>query len=211
MAKNTRNRRRKIAPRTSPTLPQSQEDCALLNLPPEIRNLISEFVVVKPSRIELLVHFTKKKRKNLNYSHAVMSPVVAQPAYTRTCKQVRHEALPIFYLVNTFEYHFAPVQSSVFLTEFTALSKWCATLEGKNQQALSEVLCSTCEPLNWVQEHMSLSAFASREMVEGWIVEADMTGWGACVSGVKYCERLKRYAINVPVMSAWRTSQLERM
>ena len=211
MAKNARNRRRTIATRATPTVPPSQKDCVLLNLPPEIRNLISEFVVAKPSRIELVVHIGKRNKKKPRWSYAKMLPVVGQPAYTRTCRQVRDEALPTFYRINKFEYYFAPVMLSVFLTEFTAMLEWCSTLGIKNQEALGKVLCCTREPVDKLKELMSLSAFASREMVDGWIAEVDETGGEARVGILKYWERLKHYAIDVPAMSARRSAHLERV
>lgn len=70
----------------------------LFDLPPELWLRVCEFAVLKPSPIRV------GREPNLKDQVAVTQ----QPAITRTCRLLRHEALPVFYALNTFEmlHHF---------------------------------------------------------------------------------------------------------
>lgn len=77
----------------------SKHDCHLLKLPAELRNYIYELAIVQPSGIVIgpwrKLPPSKEPQK--------------QPALTRTCRQVRSEALPIFYGKNVLELEIASI------------------------------------------------------------------------------------------------------
>lgn len=62
---------------------------SLLDLPAELRNQIYHYVVVDPERISIDL-------SNLD------GPNTKQPALTKVCRQVRAEAITIYYLDNKF-------------------------------------------------------------------------------------------------------------
>lgn len=87
-------------------LPNDFEDCfvsdidilrrtpfRLLDLPPELWVRICEFAVLKSCPI-VIGHQTDMKD---------MARVALQPSITRTCRVLRHEALPLFYTLNSWE------------------------------------------------------------------------------------------------------------
>ena len=89
----------------------NSERCRLLKLPAEIRNLIYGLVLVQDEAINL--HKVLKRQERpcdliSAWRHTVkgiyhnLQAMVKQPPLTKTCQQIRNEALPIFYGANTF-------------------------------------------------------------------------------------------------------------
>lgn len=66
--------------------------CALLSLPPEIRNRIYEYAVVELPCVEI----------HLRQHQEPCGHGGEQPALTRTCRQIRNESLGLFYELNAF-------------------------------------------------------------------------------------------------------------
>ncbi|KAK4618342.1 hypothetical protein CLAFUW4_12549 [Fulvia fulva] len=72
---------------------------SFLDLPPEIRNTIYEFAVTcdndEDCRITACAPWP-------NAADRPIQELCMEPALTRTCRQIRHESLPMFYSMNTF-------------------------------------------------------------------------------------------------------------
>lgn len=68
----------------------------LLSIPPELRALIFDFALTAPNP---LVAFRLDPYQRDTYTEAT------QPALTKVSRQLRHEAIPIFYASNTFILH----------------------------------------------------------------------------------------------------------
>lgn len=68
----------------------------LLNLPPEIRDLIFEFALTSPKPV---VSFRLDEYQRQSYQEAI------QPSLTRVNCQIRKESLPIFYNINEIVLH----------------------------------------------------------------------------------------------------------
>lgn len=83
--------------RTLPSTPPAvtEQDSKLMSLPPEIRKIIFEHALVQPGNL---------RQKNFATGRLVPREA-AEPALTRTCRQIRSEAIPIFYQANTFIFH----------------------------------------------------------------------------------------------------------
>ncbi|TKA83340.1 hypothetical protein B0A55_00622 [Friedmanniomyces simplex] len=69
----------------------------LLALPPELRNRIYELVLVAENA--LIYYYYLSLHKNIGST----VPQARQPALTRVSKELRHQALAIFYGQNTFD------------------------------------------------------------------------------------------------------------
>ncbi|KAK4549861.1 hypothetical protein LTR36_005162 [Oleoguttula mirabilis] len=77
-------------PKTAHMLGSSVESerCALLSLPPELRNRIYRFVLVESDDIHV----------------AATGPLPVEPGFLRTCSQVRNESSAIYYKKNKFNF-----------------------------------------------------------------------------------------------------------
>ena len=77
--------------------------CLLLELPAELRNRIYEYALTKKDHIDLY-HWRRfcKKWTAGRWIGDVYRSYMKEPAFLRTCRQVRNEALPLFYSRNVF-------------------------------------------------------------------------------------------------------------
>ena len=73
----------------------------LLKLPPELRDRIYEFAVLSP-HVVILTRWTVDVSWDMYGSAPIDRSLVAQPALTKTCRQIRAEALAVFYSSTTF-------------------------------------------------------------------------------------------------------------
>ncbi|KAK3648879.1 hypothetical protein LTR56_003835 [Elasticomyces elasticus] len=84
--------------------------CYLLELPPELRNSIFELTVISPQPLPARL-LERSLMRILSHGTKLMSKVLPEvPEIARTNRQIRSEALPIFYNSNTFvinKHHFA--------------------------------------------------------------------------------------------------------
>ncbi|KAK5690075.1 hypothetical protein LTR97_012560 [Elasticomyces elasticus] len=76
--------------------------CHLLELPPELRNSIFELTVISPQPLDTRL-LERSLMRILSHGTKLMSKVLPEvPEIARTNRQIRSEALPIFYNSNTF-------------------------------------------------------------------------------------------------------------
>ena len=80
---------------TTPTVASTR--CHLLQLPPELRNRIWEYAIIKENPINLMpIKYCEEKEEPESG---------AQPPVTQVCSQIRNEALSMFYACNIFRVH----------------------------------------------------------------------------------------------------------
>lgn len=105
----------------------------LLKLPPELRNYIYELALVEPYTMDLEAEDVAGR----------IAEVVLQPDLTRTCKQIRQEALPIFYGRNTFEIYVCSDWPGEHAEPFLVLPRWLHLIGAANRQTVQRVVvCS---------------------------------------------------------------------
>lgn len=76
-----------------------------MDLPPELRTHIYEFALVEPSPLTLHSNMDPRRdavKLTTACNDRVINLAWLQPPLTRVCRQIRSEALPIFYFRNTF-------------------------------------------------------------------------------------------------------------
>ncbi|KAK5686520.1 hypothetical protein LTS10_002640 [Elasticomyces elasticus] len=88
--------------------------CYLLELPPELRNSIFELTVVSPQSLPTRL---AQDIRYLDHTTLISKALPEIPAIARTSRQIRSEALPVFYNSNTFviNKHDIPDSSEVML------------------------------------------------------------------------------------------------
>ncbi|KAK3933571.1 hypothetical protein QBC46DRAFT_401781 [Diplogelasinospora grovesii] len=88
----------------APTTNKPEQEFTLLALPPEIRILIYDLLLVnrvkKPSRVVGNPHLIQMEVEMSIFQAPGLT--IIEPAILRTCKQIYHEAIPILYSCNEF-------------------------------------------------------------------------------------------------------------
>lgn len=112
---------------------------SLLELPPELRNYIYELVLVEPSTIKLV---TLRDAWDISK--------VRRPTMAGICKQIRQEALPIYYERNTFELYIGALSPGMSgPNSFIFLRKWLGMIGAANIKLVKRVIVSSA---SWLDE-----------------------------------------------------------
>ncbi|KAK3724911.1 hypothetical protein LTR37_000959 [Vermiconidia calcicola] len=103
----------------------------LLKLPPELRNRIYEFAVPSPNVVNL-EPWTFCWMPRGSGTPPIDQTLVAQPALSKTCRQIRAEALTIFYTSTVF-------LMDDYLDNRAAIEPWLVAIGGENRARLRQV------------------------------------------------------------------------
>lgn len=97
------------------------EKSPLSKLPPELRNIIYEHIVVNNDKIKVRDFYAGKR-----------TSVAKPPSILHACRQIRGEASPLYYGLNTFD-----MQS--YEGNDKMLCRWLAGLEAQDRSHLREI------------------------------------------------------------------------
>lgn len=112
----------------------------LLGIPPELRNRIYDFALVS--------------RKRLQVTDG--SPALEQPALLRTCRQIRREAIAIYYTDNRFRFIVHAYDGAAMIPFREVLIKYRESAKTSN---FSIALCDNCDEVHidnldvWLEAH----------------------------------------------------------
>jgi hypothetical protein len=101
-----------------PSNTATKDECHLLAIAPELRNSIYEYTLIAPeplNTVKRISRFSSEKGAMIRGSEFRQ-----EPALLWTCKQIRAEALPIFYGANTFHDSAQDIGGFWFLRHLTA-------------------------------------------------------------------------------------------
>ena len=129
----------------SSTLSKQHPMASLLSLPAEIRNRIWELCVVTQPRDGKAVwgHYIYPIKTSPSHSPSFTAAcrndwkAAAQPPLTKICRQVRHEALPMFYSMNMFTLQLRSDANRDRMDCFA--SRWLKDMGRANQEYLEHV------------------------------------------------------------------------
>ncbi|KAK3713455.1 rRNA-binding ribosome biosynthesis protein rpf2 [Vermiconidia calcicola] len=99
----------------------------LLELPPELRNRVYEFAVLSPHVVNLKLWDT-----NGRYAPWIDQSLVAQAPLTKTCRQIRAEALAIIFSSTVF-------LMGHYLANWAAVKPWLVAIGRENRARLRQV------------------------------------------------------------------------
>ena len=94
----------------------------LLTLPPEMRNRIYRSALIEPQNILI-----REDKDTLHHRHPrplQMKPPQTEPPLLSTCRQIRKEALDIYYQENTFSIHIESCEANYYF-------RWCRMSEAR--------------------------------------------------------------------------------
>ena len=118
-----------------------------MDLPPELRTRIYEIALVKSFPLHLNAnnwYYMDHKRHVINFTLRRKKRIVntswLQPALTRVCRQIRMEALPIFYSRNTF----LEWAGNRYL-HFSDLMIWLRCIGSENRNLIQRIQVHLCD------------------------------------------------------------------
>ena len=97
--------------------PKMATKCYLLDLPPELRTIIYQYVLVQNTLINTSTQATTQQRAG--FWHTIILQMPKLPALFRTSRQLRAEAAPVYYGMNTFK---------IFAVERDCISAGCSAV-----------------------------------------------------------------------------------